>query len=263
MPPRLPRRCLLEVAVGSVADVRAASAGGADRLELNAALSLGGLTPTAGLLAEVLRATKLPVIAMIRPRAGGFAYDRSDFLVLCRDLEAHLAAGATGVAFGVLRPDGGVDRRRCREAVRLADGAVTVFHRAFDATEDLERSLEELIDLGVTRIMTSGGEASAYNGAARIRRLARQARGRIEVLPAGGINRFTAADVLARTGCDQVHAGLRAARRDPSLAAAPHLRFGALPVSEDSYDVTSRAEVESLAALLRRLARRAKSKEVR
>src|SRR5881296_3445876 len=113
MPPTA--RVLLEVAVASVEDALAAQGGGADRVELNAALALGGLTPSLGTLLEVKAAVRLPVLAMARPRPGGFAYSAADFRVLRRDLELLLQHGADGVVCGVLHEDGTVDMERCCE----------------------------------------------------------------------------------------------------------------------------------------------------
>jgi copper homeostasis protein len=244
-------RVLLEVAVASVEDALAAQAGGADRLELNAALALGGLTPSLGTLIEVKHAVSLPVLAMVRPRPGGFAYSAAEFAVMQRDADLALAHGADGLVFGVLTPEGAVDDERCRALVRQAAGRPVVLHRAFDVTPDPFAALERLIDLGVRRVMTSGHEETAYNGAGQIAELIRRAAGRIEILPAGGINRFTVADVVARTGCDQVHASLRVTRRDASVAARPHVAFGAaLRPPEDRYEATGEAAVAELQQLL-------------
>src|SRR5690348_5874133 len=147
------RRILLEVCIASVADALAAQAGGVDRLELNTALGLGGLTPSAGQLAEVRRATALPLIVMARPRPGGFCYSDSEFRVLRRDVEHALDQGADGIAFGVLTPTGEVDRERVRQIVTQMGTRQAVFHRAFDVTPDPVVALEQLIDLGVQRVM--------------------------------------------------------------------------------------------------------------
>ncbi len=243
---------LLEVAIASVEDALVAQAGGADRLELNAALALGGLTPSLGTLLEVRRAAALPLVVMVRPRPGGFCYSDEDFRVMRRDLDLALEHGAEGVAFGVLHADGTIDQDRCRQLVEQAGARQTVFHRAFDVTPDPFAAMEQLIDLGVRRAMTSGQEESAYHGAPLIAELVRRAAGRIEVLPAGGINRFTVADVLARTRCDQVHASLRAGRPDPSTAARPQVSFGgALRQPEDRFDATSAEAVAWMREMLR------------
>jgi copper homeostasis protein len=242
---------LLEVAIASVDDALAAEAGGADRLELNAALALGGLTPSLGTLMEIKARVRLPVMVMLRPRPGGFAYGAADFKVMQRDADLFLGHGADGLVFGILTTDGRVDGERSRRLVEQAAGRAAVFHRAFDVTPEPFAALEHLIDLGFRRVMTSGQEESAYNGAGLIRDLRERASGRIEVLPAAGINRFTAADVLARTGCDQVHASLRIRREDSSTTARPHVSFGAaVRLPESLYDTTGAEAVAQLRGLL-------------
>lgn len=240
-------RVLLEVCVASVDDALAAVAGGARRLELNAALPLGGLTPSAGLMAEIIARVQVPVIAMVRPRPGGLAYSPTDFDVMLRDAETLLKLGAAGLAFGILLPTGEIDVPRCRRLRELCGPADAVFHRAFDVTPDPVAALESLIELGFRRVMTSGQEESAYNGIPLIADLIRRAAGRIEVLPAGGINRFTVADVVARTGCNQVHASLRKSFSDPSVRARPAISFGSPGRgSEDRFDGTSEEAVRQL-----------------
>lgn len=246
-----PPRVLLEVCVASLADALAAQTGGAGRLELNSALWLGGLTPSLGLLIEVKAAVALPVIAMARPRPGGFRYDEADFRVLRRDVDLMLSHGADGVAFGFLHDDGTIDLDRTRALVHQIGDREAVFHRAFDVTPDPFAALEQLIDLGVRRVLTSGQQESAYNGIPLLADLIRRAAGRIEILPAGGINRFTIRDVIDRTGCDQVHASLRHSRPDPSTSARPRITFGgALRPREDVYETT---DAEAVAALIRSL----------
>ena len=240
-------RITLEICTASAEDCAAAERSGADRVELNCALMLGGLTPSLGALREARAAIHIPLIAMVRPRAGGFAYSASEFKVMQRDAEAALTAGADGIAFGILSPQGTIDREHCQQIVKLATGRQIVFHRAFDVVPEALVALEQLIDLGVTRVMTSGQEASAYNGTANIANYRKHAAGRIEILPAGGINRFTVADVVSRTGCDQVHASLSTVARDVSVAARPQVAFGGnLKPTEDEFPVTDGAAVAGL-----------------
>ena len=241
----------LEICTASVEDCVKAERGGADRVELNCALMLGGLTPSLGALRESRASVRLPIIAMIRPRPAGFCYSRSEFAVMQRDAETAFSEGADGIAFGILTANGTLDLKRCRQMVKLVAGRQAVFHRAFDVVRKPLAALEQLIDLGVTRIMTSGQEASAYNGAANIARYIRQAAGRIEILPAGGINRFTVADVIQRTGCDQVHASLSTASRDGSASARPQVSFGgAVKPSEVEFTVTDAEAVRRLRSAL-------------
>lgn len=216
---------ILEIGIASVEDGVAAQAGGADRLELNAALALGGITPSLGLLQELRRAVHLPVIAMIRPRCGGFCYSAREFAVMQRDIDLMLGHGAAGIAFGILRENGELDLARCATIVRQCRGHETVLHRAFDVTPDPKLALEQLIDLGITRVMTSGQQSNALQGADNIACFIAQAQGRIEILPAGGINPSTLAGILARIPCRQVHASLRMIKKDASVNARTGIRF--------------------------------------
>lgn len=241
------KRILLEICTASLEDCQAAQEGGADRVELNSALPLGGLTPSLGLLQEARQALHIPIIVMIRPRPAGFCYSAGEFTVMQREVELALAHGADGIAFGILHEDGTIDQARCTSIIQQAAGREIVFHRAFDVTPDARVALEQLIDLGVMRVLTSGQESSAYNGAARIAEFIEQAAGRIQILPAGGINRFTIADILASTGCEQVHASLTMSRLDSSTRSRPQIKFGNAAFSdEEKYFVTNRAAVEEL-----------------
>jgi copper homeostasis protein len=209
-----PRRVTLEVCVDRLEDAVAAAAAGADRIELNAALELDGLTPPVALLTEVRRAVRVPVVAMARPRPGDFCYTPAEFDTLLRAVDQALEHGADSVAFGVLTEGGEVDVARCGDVVRAVARAgrpvEAVFHRAFDATAgDPHTALEQLIDLGVRRVMTSGRRPTAIEGAALLAELVRRAAGRIEILPAGGVRAANAIDLLRQTGCDQLHTSAR------------------------------------------------------
>src|SRR5262249_17760035 len=150
----------------------------------------GGITPSLGTLVEVKAAVALPLLVMVRPRPGGFAYSAAEFRVMQRDTDLALQHGADGVVFGILTAEGNVDGERCRRLVRQVGGGRGVFHGASDVTPDPLAALERLIDLGFRRVMSSGQQETAYNGAGLIAELIARAAGRIEILPAGGINRF-------------------------------------------------------------------------
>jgi copper homeostasis protein len=243
---------LLEISTGSVEDCITAESGGADRVELNSALAVGGLTPSLGTLIEVKARTQLPVIVMVRPRPGGFCYSDVEFATMQRDIDLLLVHKADGIAFGVLNDDGTVDIKRnqilvdqVRDAVSAANRKrAVVFHRAFDVVPDSLRALSQLVEIGFDRLMTSGQESNAYFGLKTIGMLHEKASGCIEILPAGGVNRFTVRDILNRTGCRQIHASLSGLRNDPSTSARPQIRYGAptLP-PEDQYSATDRDAV--------------------
>jgi copper homeostasis protein len=241
---------LLEVCIASLDDATAAASAGADRIELNAALALGGLTPSLGTLLEVKQAVPIPVAVMLRPRPAGFAYSDADFTVMRRDLDLLLRHGADAVAFGILREDGIIDEQRCR-LLRAQMGKVqAVFHRAFDVVPDPFEALEQLVSLGFKRVLTSGQQPTALEGGDLIAQLIVRAAGRMEVLPGGGVNRQTVRDLIQQTGCTQVHASLRHFRIDPSTRARPNVCFGAAGQTEDRFDATDPEAVAELRRLL-------------
>ncbi len=249
------RRVLLEVIVSSLDDARAAAAGRADRFEMCAALALGGLTPSLGLLNAVKREVPhVPVMFMLRPREAGMAYTEADVSVMQRDAELALEHGADGLVFGVLTERGEVDAEACQRLHRIArqrPDVQTVFHRAFDVVADAGAALDHLIDLGFTRVLTSGRAPLAVDGLDEIRRTRERAAGRIEVLPGGGINATNVARVVAETGVDQVHLSLTRAAPDPSTRANPAVRFAVdQPPNESEYRATDEQAVRMVRGIL-------------
>ena len=240
----------LEICCGSAGDAVEAKKAGAPRVELCSALFLGGLTPSIG---EVLVAKKcgVSVMAMVRPREGGFCYTDVEFETMLADARAMLDAGADGIVFGVLRPDGTVDEARCRALVELAGERETVFHRAVDVTPDWRAAMDTLMELGVTRILTSGQQASVPLGLETVKAMREYGAGRIQVMPGGGVKLRNAREILAYTGCSQVHASLKKTCLDRSAAGNPDIHFGgALYPPDDCYTL---ADGEKIAALLARL----------
>jgi copper homeostasis protein len=202
-------RIVLEIACASVADAVGAARGDADRIELCSALELEGLTPSVGMLAAVRRRVPLPIVAMVRPRAGDAVYTSAEWGVMEADAAILLEWHADGIVFGALDAKGRVDERRCRGMVRLAAGAQVVFHRAFDVATDPFAALEVLIACGVTRVLTSGGAPTALEGAGRLRELIERADGRIDIVPGGGIRESNVEEVVRQTGCTAVHLSRR------------------------------------------------------
>jgi copper homeostasis protein len=230
---KMGQRILLEVIAASLDDALAAAEGGADRLELCSALALGGLTPTLGTLYAIKAAVQIPVMCMLRPREGGMAYSDREFDVMRRDAELLLEAGADGLVFGFLSADGEIDIDRCSEILDLlrqtsSESVVqAVFHRAFDVVADPVRALEELIDLDFDRVLTSGRAPTALEGIEVIRQAVEQADGRIQILPAGGIDFFSVERIVAGTGVDQVHVYIPEVLEDRSVTRNPRIYFGA------------------------------------
>lgn len=202
------RRIVLEVAVTTADEARAAADAGADRVELCSGLEVGGLTPSIGLFLEVRAAVEIPVYVLLRPRTGDFTYTGREFAAIAQDARWMLQHGADGIVCGALTAGGRIDHSRCRTLAELANGNA-VFHRAFDFVPDRLAAQSELITLGFERVLTSGGAASAWEGRRAIADLVHRGAGRIGILPAGGIRPDHVAGLLRETGCDQVHASLR------------------------------------------------------
>ena len=200
-----PERVTIEVCAGDVESALAAAAGGADRIELAAALEVGGVTPSCGALATVRAAVELPLVVLVRPRRGDFLYGAAEQRAIEADLGAARDAGADGVALGALRADGTVDRELCARWVELARPLAVTFHRAFDLCRDLEEALETLIDVGVARVLTSGGAADVGAGRDALRDLVRKAGARVAVMPGGGVRAANARELVAHTGARELH----------------------------------------------------------
>jgi copper homeostasis protein len=199
-------RTLLESVVETVDQARAAARAGADRLELCVRLDTGGVTPPPALLEAVIGSVSIPVFVMIRPRPGDFVYTDAELAQASRDLAVAREFGAAGIVLGLLLRDGRIDVERTRHLVRTADGLPVTFHRAFDAVSDQETALEDAIAAGVSRLLTSGGAATALDGADRLRTLVDRAGDRLTVMAGGGVRASNVRALLGRTGVREVHA---------------------------------------------------------
>jgi len=193
---------LLEVCVDSLAGLRAAERGGAARIELCSRLDLGGLSPDRDLRDAAIVETKLPLHVMVRPRAGGFVWTAAELAAMEAEIRA---LHVEGVVLGALTPAGIVDSIAVARLVAAARPASVTFHRAFDEIADQEAALEELVRLGVDRILTSGGATDAFEGRSRLRKLVLRARGRIVVMAGGGVRPENAAAIRTESGVVELH----------------------------------------------------------
>lgn len=195
----------LEACVDSLASARAAEAGGADRLELAARMDLDGLTPPPALLAQVLACVRIPVVVLVRPRDGGFAWDAPERAEQVEAVRAARVLGAHGVAVGALHQDGRLEEGFLGELVAAARPLRVTCHRAFDRTPDRAGALEQLVRLGVDRVLTAGGPAGVGEGLPELARLARAAGDRIAVVAGGGVT-LEMVPRLVAAGIREVHA---------------------------------------------------------
>ncbi|NIJ20897.1 copper homeostasis protein [Sphingomonas naasensis] len=229
---------LLEICVDDSAGLAAAVAGGADRLELCSALELGGLTPSAALIAEAVR-SGCPTHAMIRPRAGGFVLVEGEAEMMIEEIRLTLAQGAAGVVVGALTPDGTLDRdalARFRDAAR--DGAI-VLHRAIDCVPDPVAAVREAAALGYDKILSSGGERSAIEGLATLAAMVEAAGDRIAIIAGSGVTPANVAHIIAGTGVREVHGSASRPGPEPD-ATTLRLGFATGPRRETDSAIVAR-----------------------
>ncbi|MBQ3706062.1 MAG: copper homeostasis protein CutC [Clostridia bacterium] len=242
---------LMEICCGSAEDAIVAARNGADRVELNNNLFQGGLTPSVGTLQVVKQHTGIPVMAMVRPRAGGFCYTDIEMETARADARALLDAGADGLVFGFLHGDGTIDEDRTRAFVELAEGKPCVFHRAIDVVPDWKRGLDTLIRLGVTRVLTSGQESDVFFALDTIREMIAFAGDAIEILPGAGITLRNVDRVVKETGCSQIHLACHKAYPETSVANNRSIYYGgALYPPEDRFEITDGKYVAAVKARL-------------
>ncbi|MDR1033907.1 MAG: hypothetical protein LBL41_03970 [Bifidobacteriaceae bacterium] len=211
----------LEICAGSARDCVKAENAGADRIELCSALSLGGLTPSLGLIRSVKKTCSLPIAAMLRPRAGGFYYTNDEFGEILYDANTFIDEGVEGIVFGFLSTDRAIDIERTEKLVKIAKDAKieAVFHRAFDITPDLAESAKILIDLGVDRILTSGGKSNAGDGIPAIRALQDTYGDKVQFLAGSGVTLENARQILDEAGVSQIHTTAKADVNDIAYAS--------------------------------------------
>jgi copper homeostasis protein len=217
--PKVNIRPLIEVAVADLDDAIVAEQCGADRLELNSGMPLGGLTPSIGLVQEVVAAVRIPVVVMVRPRPGGFCYSARQHQTALRDAEAILSAGAAGIVWGALNANRDIDQPKVIDMKSLVDNKELVFHRAIDLARDWRASLEALVDLRVDRILSSGQQSSAIQGVDCLKAMVQAFDRRMELIVGGGV-RVATIPMLYAAGLRQFHGTFSQAVDDPGYENA-------------------------------------------
>lgn len=243
------RQTIVEVCCGSYYDALEAYRGGADRIELNSALVVGGLTPTTATLRLIKeKIPQLPVICMVRPRGAGFCYTKEEFEVMKAECRELLETGADGIAFGCLKEDATLDFEKNKDLLSIIKSynKETVFHRAFDCVSDPFEVIEQLIALGVDRVLTSGLMEKAIEGADTIRSLQERYGDRIQILAGSGVNASNAKRLIETTGIHQIHSSCKDWKMDPTTKANGVSYSIAEGKRESMYDVVSAALVEKL-----------------
>ncbi len=196
---------LLEIVVYNIESALKAQEGRADRVELCDNPADGGTTPSYGTIENVRQNVSLHVFVMIRPRGGDFHYSSYEFHAMKRDIDQCQKLSADGVVFGILTADGAIDKKRCKELIDRARPMKVTCHRAFDMTRDPFEALEDCIEVGFDRILTSGQKLKAIEGVDLIAELIKRANGRIAIMPGSGVNENTVEEIVKKTGTKEIH----------------------------------------------------------
>lgn len=245
-PQARPGHVLLEICLDSVESAIAAELGGADRVELCAGLPEGGTTPSAGMIAAVRRKIKIGLQVMIRPRGGDFCYSEDEFSIMQRDILIARQLGASGVVFGILNVEGAIDKPRMHKLIELARPLRVTCHRSFDMTVDLTHALDDLIEIGTERVLTSGGRKSAVDAMPTLAQLVQHAEGRISVMACGELSPANVKAVLAYTDVSEVHAGLSTMVTSPMKFRNQKIAMGSMADSEYQRCVVTESSVRKL-----------------
>ncbi len=232
-----------EICANSAESCVAAQAGGAHRVELCASMPEGGTTPSFGEIRLARKLIDIRLHVIIRPRGGDFLYTPLELDIMEEDIHMARQAGADGVVFGCLTPEGDLDMPAMRRLMKISEGMSVTFHRAFDYVRSPEQVLEHLIDLGVNRVLTSGQQPTAMQGASLLAELVRQAAGRIVIMPGCGVNEWNIAELAACTGASEFHFSARELKESKMLLRNPALSMGSSDQDEYAHPVTTAERV--------------------
>ena len=217
---------LIELCVEGIDGFLTAQEAGADRVELCASLVEGGLTPSIATVRAAVKAARIPVHVIVRPRGGDFLYSDAEFTTMVEDIRALRGEGVAGVVIGCLTPDGRIDEARTRALVEAARPMSVTCHRAFDMTADAGEALEALIRCGVDRVLTSGQRDTALDGIAILKRVREQAAGRIVVMGCGALDAGNIRQVRDEAGLTELHFAALKAVPSGMAFRNPHVGMG-------------------------------------
>jgi copper homeostasis protein len=225
----------LEICVGGVHSALEAEAGGADRVELCDNLVEGGTTPSAGMITVTRAAISITLHVIIRPRGGDYHYSPEEIQAMKHDIRVARELGADGVVIGLLDTNNNLDIQTTRTLIELARPMSVTFHRAFDEVPDAEDALQQLMELGVNRLLTSGHAKNAFDGLEELSRLQDRSRGVVRIMPAAGIHAGNIAEILRRSGVRDIHVG-----------GAVRTRKGGVGMHGEQLSQTDRIKVRAL-----------------
>lgn len=214
---------IIEIATTDFISTKNAVDGGADRIELCAALSDGGTTPSAGTMKLCREKFDAYLFPIIRPRGGDFLYTDDEFSIMMHDVLLAKQLGCDGIVTGLLLADGSIDKKRTAIMVELAYPMEVTFHRAFDRSKDPFIALDDLVEIGCQRVLTSGQQVNAADGIDLIRQLVELAGERILIMPGSGVRKDNIKEIAEKTGAREFHSSLRAS--NPSQMKFRHPSF--------------------------------------
>jgi copper homeostasis protein len=235
----------LEICANSFTSALAAQNGGAHRVELCENMAEGGTTPSYAQIKLCKENLNIEVWPIIRPRGGDFLYTYLEFNLMKEDIKICKSLGCDGIVTGVIKTNGEIDILRCAELIELAKPMPVAFHRAFDMTNNLTKALEDLINLGVVRVLTSGAANTALNGVEVIKKLVKQAQNRIEIMPGAGVNPKNIGQILKATGATNIHSSARVSVESKMEFRNPVTKMGTI-TEEYAYQQTSVNVVKQL-----------------
>ncbi len=230
----------LEVCANSYASALEAQRGGAIRVELCAGIPEGGTTPSYGEISLSRELLDIALNVIIRPRGGDFLYSQSEIEIMKRDIRMAVSLGVDGLVFGCLTKDGEVDVALCRELIQECGGLPLTFHRAFDMCADYKRALEQIIELGFSRILTSGGKSNVLEGKEQLKELVEQAADRIIIMPGCGVNENNIKELSNYTKATEFHSSARTTAPSAMVYRNSDVSMGGVvTIDEYSVDITS------------------------
>lgn len=241
----------IEVCANSAYSGIMAQKGGATRIELCAGIPEGGTTPSYGEIKAAKENLDIVLNVIIRPRSGDFLYSPLEIEIMKNDIRMCKQIGVDGVVFGCLTPDGDIDIALCETLMKEAEGLSVTFHRAFDVCRSPFESLEQIIDMGFDRILTSGQQPTAFQGRELIAELQKKAAGRIIIMPGCGVNETNIDELCNTTGCFEFHTSARCSIPSAMIYKNENVSMGGeVKISEFANNVTSPERVNQCVEIL-------------